>query len=139
MDRLVERRKIDADTGCWIWTGARSEGYGQINIGVKLYFVHRLAFEAFFGTIPGGLFVLHHCDNRACFNPSHLFTGTQKDNVQDCLRKGRCKRKLTDAEVLAIRSEHESGDASKEAIARRYGISPRQVGKILTREAWGYL
>jgi len=33
--------------------------------------------------------VLHSCDTPACWNPDHLFLGTQADNVHDCIQKGR--------------------------------------------------
>jgi hypothetical protein len=52
---------------------------------------HRLAWEIKNGEIPNGLFVLHKCDNPACCNTDHLFLGTQKDNMQDALKKGRMK------------------------------------------------
>lgn len=45
--------------------------------------------EAERGSIPAGLKVLHRCDNTACINPSHLFVGTQRDNVDDMVSKGR--------------------------------------------------
>ena len=48
-----------------------------------------MAWELARGPIPDGLFVLHHCDNRAWVNPDHLFLGTQGDNIRDCLAKGR--------------------------------------------------
>lgn len=31
----------------------------------------------------------HHCDNKKCVRPSHIFIGTQKDNMQDWTRKGK--------------------------------------------------
>jgi hypothetical protein len=50
---------------------------------------HRIAWVMAFGVIENGLYVLHSCDNRPCVNPAHLFLGTQKDNINDMIRKGR--------------------------------------------------
>ena len=33
--------------------------------------------------------ICHHCDNRICVRPKHLFLGTAKDNAQDREKKGR--------------------------------------------------
>jgi hypothetical protein len=33
--------------------------------------------------------VLHHCDVRDCYEITHLFTGTQADNIHDMWAKGR--------------------------------------------------
>jgi hypothetical protein len=40
-------------------------------------------------TVTDVRIVCHHCDNRKCFNPDHLFIGTQKDNQVDSVRKKR--------------------------------------------------
>lgn len=42
-----------------------------------------------FGPIPDGFFVLHLCDELKCINPSHLWLGTQKDNMRDMIQKKR--------------------------------------------------
>lgn len=90
--------KVDRDAEqwtCWLWTGAKSDsGQGQISKGTtarfnQLRIASRAAWELTRGPIPFGLQVLHRCDEPSCVNPTHLFLGTQLDNIQDMLRKNR--------------------------------------------------
>jgi hypothetical protein len=76
---------------CIIYTGkGRSgNGYGSMWVGNENKYAHRLAYERVHGPIPDGLCVLHHCDNRLCINPKHLWLGTQKDKTHDAMAKGR--------------------------------------------------
>lgn len=74
---------------CWVWPGAtNNRGYGSTKQGGENY-VHRVAWIRTYGLIPDDLNVLHKCDNPPCFRPSHLFLGTQADNVADMVQKGR--------------------------------------------------
>jgi hypothetical protein len=50
---------------------------------------HRVAWTLTYGPIPKNLCVLHHCDNKPCCNPAHLFLGTKVDNARDMIVKGR--------------------------------------------------
>lgn len=77
-------------TGCHEWQRSLTpQGYGQLNVGGRPMLAHRFAWERVNGPIPQGLHVLHACDNRRCVNVSHLSLGTNLDNIQDTVRKGR--------------------------------------------------
>ncbi len=91
---LVQRfwEKVQKTDGCWIWTGATTQGYGVIRAeGPSRAMIRapRLSYEIHVGPIPKGKHILHHCDNPPCTNPEHLFVGTSKDNAEDMVRKGR--------------------------------------------------
>ena len=90
-DRFNDSYIPVTETGCWIWTGAlnRHRGYGRLRFKDKEIKAHRYSWELHNGPIPDGLQVLHKCDTPACVNPDHLWLGTHKENMHDCIKKGR--------------------------------------------------
>lgn len=77
---------------CWLFTPTRPlghDGYPAMCYALNTTApVNRISWMIHYGPIPDGLYVLHACDVKACVRPSHLFLGTQSDNIQDYLAKG---------------------------------------------------
>lgn len=108
-------------------------------------YAHRASWELHNGPVPEGLMVLHHCDVRNCVNPEHLFLGTNKDNLEDCARKGRMHpgekngmAKLRADQVKEIKILLESG-TQRRMIAKRFGVHVGQIGKIARGEKWRHV
>jgi len=123
-----------AESGCLEWSGKlQKTGYARTKYEGAPQMVHRVAWQITNGPIPIGLFVLHKCDNRKCFEISHLFLGTLKDNSIDCAAKRRHPRvRLTESDVTAIRASREPGDV----LAERFGISRKHVYAVRRRVYW---
>jgi hypothetical protein len=90
--RFLEKVSIPVDLSeCWEWTASKKKGYGQFKWNGKMVLAHRYSYLMFNGELIDGLVIMHRCDNPSCVNPNHLDQGTYKDNMQDCLSKGRHK------------------------------------------------
>lgn len=78
-------------SGCWLWTGTRTTGYGVLSLGKnKSVLAHRFSWQLHHEQpIPTGMKILHTCDTPSCVNPVHLWLGTQQENIADMDRKGR--------------------------------------------------
>lgn len=134
---------------CWEWNASVSnDGYGNIRINNKLYLPHRISWVIHNNVIPDGLLVCHTCDNRSCVNPSHLFLGTQKENMQD--RDKKCRRialvgekngkhRLTEKEVIEIRAKYIPYKYSTYKLAKEYGVSTTAVQCIITYKTWKHV
>lgn len=57
---------------CWIWMGARKDGYGRVRVGKLTRVLHRWFYELLRGQVPSRVELHHKCERRACFNPDHL-------------------------------------------------------------------
>jgi len=146
----IERfyRKLEPRGDCVEWTGCISPfGYGGLSVRpFGRLFAHRVAWELAHGRPPTGV-VRHSCDNRKCCNPKHLIEGSQKENIRDCIERGRfCNPpKLQGAEhgnaalvewqVHEIRCRRTRGELTA-AIAKAFGVSDSLVSAITTGKAW---
>lgn len=134
--------KSDGENSCWLWTrGKNNKGYGVFSVTGRNRYTHRLAWILTYGEIPQNLSVCHHCDNRLCCNPNHLFTGTAKDNVQDMMRKGRNRwgkgnSKLTRIQVEEIRERFGKDGMTHRMLAREYGVAMKTIQSIVHHQRW---
>ena len=146
----IERRffkYVDRSGECWVWTGWRTcKGYGSIRLNGKNAAAHRVSWEIHNGPIPGGLFVLHHCDNPPCVRPEHLFVGTAKDNTHDMIGKSRHAhgerhhaRKLNPESVRAIRARYAVGGVSMASLAAEYGVWLLSIQNVIHGRTWRHV
>lgn len=147
-DRLREMSTV-TERGCWQLPkeSVGCNGYARYRFEGKQQLAHRISWQKSFGPIPDGLFVCHHCDNRLCVNPSHLFLGTHMDNMKDRDAKGRCFRplgevvgtsKLTESDVKEMRAMHAAGAGFAE-LGRRFGVSGTHAARIVRRFWWKHI
>lgn len=135
------RHVVVVPSGCWEWSGAKGgDGYGRFNVGKhRTKLAHRVSWGLHRGDEPPAeRMVLHRCDNRRCVNPDHLFLGTARDNTHDMMRKrrgaGHFTRTLSDADVATIKAM--VGPLSQSEVARRFGVFPSQVSRIVRGESY---
>jgi hypothetical protein len=146
-DRIAERVTI-TEAGCWEWNGKpRGKfGYARIQVNGVAKPAHRAVYEVLVGPVPDHLHVCHQCDNPKCVNPAHLFVGTQADNIQDMVTKGRQARgeristaKLTAEQVTEIRRLYVPRKMGSHRLARRFGVSKVTIQRILNRKIWQHI
>lgn len=90
--RLMDHAVVSGE--CLEYVGNNDHnGYGRIKCNGRQLGAHRVAYVEFIGNIPAGMVVMHSCDNPGCINPNHMSLGTVRDNVRDCINKGRFKAK----------------------------------------------
>lgn len=143
-------KHVRTGSGCWEWVGARSQGYGAFASEHGLpERAHRVSYRLFVADIPAGAVICHHCDNRSCVRPDHLFPGTQLDNMRDAQQKGRMARgarngwttspgrmprgrartRITDDQVREVRRRLANGEMGSH-IARSLNINYATVSRI---------
>lgn len=128
-------RVIKSD-GCWIWSGSLSKkGYGYLSYNGEHFLAHRFAWKLKYGSIPDGLDVLHVCDNRSCVRDSHLFLGTNYDNMLDKMCKNRQSHKLNEIDVIGILSYLTKRTPIRK-IARLYNVQYNSIYNIKAKKCW---
>lgn len=157
----VERfwSKVKRSKSCWLWkAGVTVGGYGKFYLRREdrkfTLLAHRVSLFLHSGESPQQL-VLHRCDRPSCVNPDHLFVGTDIDNINDKLSKGRGRgwrlaprpgltgerhhrAKLSDEKVRQIRELFRSGE-SKTVLGQRFGVSDVNIHAIVVGKTWRHV
>ena len=142
---------IKGDDFCWEWKLYRDkEGYGNFKYQGKTNLAHRIAY-ALANNVPIENLdtVRHTCDNPGCCNPKHLINGTNLENMQDMVMKGRrfqplirgeqhYRAKLTESQVLEIRKRYANGEKQK-ILAINYEVNQSHISDIVNNKKWGWL
>jgi hypothetical protein len=140
VDRFWSKIKVGKPDECWEWQAATNKrGYGHFKWNGKVKYSHRMSWILHNGKIPKGLFVCHTCDNPKCVNPAHLFLGTNQDNMDDMVNKGRASIKLTSDKVTEIRKRYATGNETYRGLADEYGVVYGMIGFIVRGENWKHI
>jgi hypothetical protein len=128
LERLWRNSFGESDDECWLYSGKGSKaGHARIRLDDKTrMMVHRLAYEAHHASpIPKGLQVNHHCDNPKCFNPNHLYLGTQSDNMRDKFKRNRdnSPKKIPINQIDYIVNSQKT---AKE-LAKQFNVTPEAI------------
>ena len=136
------------DSPCWTWTaGLTTSGYGGFRMEGAGGAAHRASWVIHNGPIPKGMHVLHRCDVRHCVRPSHLFIGTNADNMADMMAKGRKSgdhvrgarnhsAKLNPSKVRWVRLQR---DRSAADVAAVLGVSPGAIRFVRSGHTWKHV
>jgi hypothetical protein len=135
---MIERfwPKVNKTESCWLWLGAKDlDGYGFIKRrdGAQIR-AHRFIYENENNcSLLRGTQIMHKCDNPSCVNPHHLMMGTNQDNMDDMIRKGRKGlAKLTPEQVIQI---YRSAESNKN-LSKKYNVGINNIMAIKRRAKW---
>ncbi len=95
------------DNGCWEYTKGRQEGYAQIKYQGKAQLITHIVWRIMKGRkVHKGFQLNHTCDNPRCYNPDHIYEGTQAQNLKDWQDRGK-QSYFTKPKLEFIKIEYE--------------------------------
>jgi len=145
--QTIEKKIDKLSSNCWIWTGCVDNmgyGYSTIILDGKTISkkVHRIMYALEYKKfnlleLPPNQsgYLLHHCNNKRCCNPSHLSIATTKQitshSIDDHLIKtgdDHAQHKLTNGDVIEIRSTNDS--KLDQYFANKFYVSKSLISQV---------
>lgn len=130
-------------SGCRDWPGSCTpKGYGQMGYEGRTRQVGHVVLELSGRPRPPGAHQLHSCDRPNCAAPWHLRWGTNEENHEESVLRGRTSKgehrpqaKLTEAAVQEIRSS----PATLAVLAEKFGVGVPTVQKARVGDTWKHV
>lgn len=85
----------EPNSGCWLWMGGLTRGYGMAYLNGKKIKAHRAVWQMHRGPIPAGMTLDHLCRVTSCVNPNHLEPVTANENLMRGFGWGAVNRRKT--------------------------------------------
>ena len=115
---LEDPKAIRHEGGCILWPTKAQDLRSIVKVDGVGMDRHRAAFLLAGNTLQPGNVIRHTCDVPHCLNPEHLIEGTQAENLQDAIDRGR---RNAGRVQLTIRQRAERTLEERSERLRRYG------------------
>ncbi len=114
---LEDPKAVRHEGGCILWPTKAQDLRSIVKVDGVGMDRHRAAYLLAGNTLRPGNVIRHTCDVPHCFNPEHLIEGTQADNLQDAIDRGR---RNAGREKLRIRQRAERTLGERSERLRRF-------------------
>lgn len=141
---VVKRGKDE----CWPWKKCSTK-YAYFNDGTSTVLAHRFSYELKHGKGSAkGKIIRHTCDNPPCCNPNHLVKGSQQDNMNDKIARGRAHNlkgnecswaKLNEEDVVDIKQLLKTKRYFHKTIAKWYNVHCVTITDINLGRSWRHI
>lgn len=137
VQRLVPTTTPDECLTDWPFSSHHQHGRPQIRWeGRKVSTVH-YAFFLLHGRKAQGQ-LNHTCHDKTCWNPHHVYEGSQKQNMGDMVDAGREVRmnaRLTNQDAEEIRDRYAKGEKGR-SLADRFGVPASTITQIIHNRSY---
>ena len=141
LEKFLKKVEVKTSDECWEFQGARDkDNYGKVRFMGRVERSNRVSYILHndLHSLDRDVVVRHTCDNPPCCNPGHLITGTQQDNVDDMMARGRHKgyNILTREEVEECKRLHIRKGWKIGTLAKMFGVEASTISMAVSGKNW---